>query len=507
MQVKHLVILLSVFLFVSISYPQQVTTTDTLPKYHYTSIPEFWAQIDDIFNDPNFNNAQWGVVIQSLETGEYLYKRNEDKLLMPASNLKLFTTAAGLTLLGHDYTYKTRVYSRGELDGSTLKGDIIIQGTGDPTFSGRFYNGDMFKVFNDWADSLMDLGIDEITGNIIGDDNLFDDVGLGTGWAWDYESDWFAAPSSAICFNDNCVDILITVDKEEFLPIVKMFPNTKYTMIMNDITVVPSDSITDINVHRERGTNIVTISGTIRQNDSLRTYVTVNNPTQYAMVVLKDVLEKKGINVQGYAMDIDDVSIPLDYAKTKKLFTYYSPTLKEIVKVINKNSQNLWAEQLLRTIGYEKKHFGSVDAGLDACESVLRDMGINPESLNIVDGSGLSRLNLVTSKQILSVLTYMYKSKNFIPYYNSLPIAGLDGSLAGRLKNTKAENKVRAKTGFIGNVRALSGYAYSDDNELFAFSIIANNFNVPVKLVENIQDLVCLRLANFSRNIRRISGK
>ncbi|MHB8335949.1 MAG: D-alanyl-D-alanine carboxypeptidase/D-alanyl-D-alanine endopeptidase [Ignavibacteriaceae bacterium] len=478
----------------------QEAINDTTPKYSYSTLQEFWSQMNDIFNDPNFSNAQWGVVIQSLETGEYFYKRNEDKLFLPASNLKLFTTAAGLTLLGSEYKYKTNVYMNGKIDGSVLKGDLVIQGRGDPTISGRFYDGNIYKVFDDWADSLSKLGVDEITGNIIGDDNSFDEVGLGAGWSWDYESEWFAAPSSAISFNDNVVNVYVTVNKENHLPQVSIEPVTKYIIILNKVSTVPADSITSINVYRDMGTNVVTVYGTIKQNsDTVKTFVTVNNPTQYAMVVLKDVLKRMGITIDGYPIDVDDISLPLDYSKMTKLFTQYSPPLKEIIKVINKNSENFFAEQLLKTIGLETKNFGSSENGISSENKLFREMGINPEGMNIVDGSGLSRLDLVTPRQIVTLLSYMYKSKYFIPFYNSLPIAGVDGTLGNRMQNSKAQGNIRAKTGFLEGVRSLSGYAYTGDHEPVAFSIIVNNFDVPVKLAENIQDLVCLRLANFRR--------
>jgi len=493
-------LVLFLLIVVSFQYFPQEISRDTTSKYVYFTVPEFWSQMNDIFNDPNFSNAEWGVVIQSLETGEYLYKRNEDKLLIPASDLKLFTTAAGLITLGSDYRFKTNIYMNGFIDGSILKGDIVVQGKGDPTISERFYNGNMLKVYNDWADSLLNIGIDEITGNIIGDDNAFDDIGLGAGWAWDYESSWFAAPASAISFNDNCVDIIVTVNKKTHLSEVSIAPDTKYVIILNKTVTVPKDSNTSIETYREPGTNVISVYGTIRDNsDSVKTYVTVNNPTQYAMVVLKDVLKRKGIIIDGYPIDVNDMASTPDYSKLKLLFTQYSPQLKEIIKVTNKQSQNLYAEQLLKTIGMELKGYGTVANGISVEERVLRDMGINPESMNIVDGSGLSRLDLVAPKQIVALLNYMYKSRHFIPFFNSLPIAGVDGTLGDRMQNTKAQGKIRAKPGFLEGVRNLSGYAFTGDNEPIAFSIIVNNFSVPVKLADNIQDLVCLRIANLKR--------
>jgi len=480
-------------------YPQEMAR-DTTNKYPFSSVSEFWSQMNDIFNDPNFSNSQWGVVIQSLETGEYLYKRNEDKLFIPASDLKLFTTSAGLITLGSEYRFKTNLYMNGYVDGSILKGDVVVQGRGDPTISERFYNGNMLKIYQDWADSLLNIGIDEITGNIVGDDNAFDDLGLGAGWAWDYESNWFAAPTSAISFNDNCVDIVVTVNKKSHLPEVNVLPDTKYVIILNKAITVPRDSSTNIETFREPGTNVITVFGTIRDNsDSVKTFVTVNNPTQYAMVVLKDVLKRRGILIDGYPIDVNDMTSTPDYGKMKLIFTQYSPSLKEIIKVTNKQSQNLYAEQLLKTIGLETRGFGTIANGIITESRVLRDMGINPESMNIVDGSGLSRLDLATPRQIVALLSYMYKSRYFIPFFNSLPIAGVDGTLGDRMQNGKAQGKIRAKPGFLEGVRNLSGYAFTGDNEPIAFSLVVNNFSVPVKLADNIQDLVCLRIANFKR--------
>jgi serine-type D-Ala-D-Ala carboxypeptidase/endopeptidase (penicillin-binding protein 4) len=492
---SRLRIIFSLILFSITAYPQ-----DTLIKRSASPVDVLWTQLDDIFNDINFSNANWGVVIQSLKTGEYFYKRNEDKLFIPASNLKLFTSAAGLISLGDDFVYETSVFTYGDVDGSVLRGDLIIQGSGDPTFSGRFYQGDMFSVFNKWADSLLDMGIDEISGNIIGDDNSFEEKGLGSGWEWDYESYWFAAPSGALSFNDNCVDITVMYDSTIQQSLVKVSPNTRYVTVLNNVEAVPADSQTNIDVYRERGTNIISVFGTIRAGrDTVKTFCTVNNPTQYTMVVLKDVLERKGITVRGYPMDIDDITATLDYNRMNRLFTHNSVPLRDIIKVINKNSQNFFAEQLLKTIGLEINNYGSYENAVEGCKLIFEDIGINPESMVIVDGSGLSRLNLVTPKQITALLSYMYNSSFYVPFYNSLPIAGVDGTLAHRLKNTQAEGRIRAKTGYLGFARSLSGYAITADNEPLVFSMIVNNFNVPVKLAENLQDLVCLRLANFSR--------
>lgn len=501
MQNKYLIVILILFLINSFAQDKTaVGTYDSLSLATYKTISEFWDEMDDIFNDPTFSNANWGVVIQSLETGEYFYKRNEDKFFVPASNMKLFTTAAGLLLLGEEYKFSTSIFTDGKLDGSILEGNLIVQGKGDPTISGRFHEDNVYKVFSDWADSLIALGIDEISGNIIGDDNLFDDLGLGRGWSWDYESYWYSAQSSAISFNDNCVDIVLKYDSKKDSLLLYTLPENNYVAIRNEVRLVSKDSVTNIDVNRQRGSNLITLYGTFRRStDSLKTVVTVNNPTQFTMVTLHKVLQEKGITVKGYPADIDDLGISLDYSALEHLFTYYSPELSEIVKVINKGSHNFYAEQLIKTIGLEIEGFGSAQKGIEAAKHIFEEIGLNPENLVMADGSGLSSHNMVTPRQVITLLKYFFNDKLFTSFYNSLPIAGVDGTLGNRMKNTKAQELVRAKTGYIRAARSLSGYAITGDGEPIVFSMICNNFNVPVKLAENIQDLVCLRITNFKR--------
>ncbi|HEX7358527.1 MAG TPA: D-alanyl-D-alanine carboxypeptidase/D-alanyl-D-alanine-endopeptidase, partial [Ignavibacteriaceae bacterium] len=264
----------------SFAQDSTLAITDSSKLTEQNTILELNKELDDIFNDNSFRNANWGVVIQSLKSGEYFYKRNEDKFFVPASNLKLFTTAAGLLLLGGDYRFSTNIYLNGYQSGSTIYGDLVIQGRGDPTISGRFYNNDINYVFDTWIDSLIDMGVSNIKGNIVGDDNLFDDIGLGNGWAWDYETDWYAAQSSAISFNDNCVDISIHYEPKYDSVIVTSKPSLRSIVILNNVKPAAGTERTNIEVVRERGTNVITVSGKFRKDaDSLITYATVQNPT------------------------------------------------------------------------------------------------------------------------------------------------------------------------------------------------------------------------------------
>lgn len=467
----------------------------------YFSLNELRSQLDDAFNDPNFNNAFWGVFIKSLKTGDVIYKRNQDKLFIPASLMKLFTSSSALLLLGSDFQYSTDIYIDGVIDRGVLKGDLIIRGSGDPTLSGRFIEKECTQVFVAWADSLLARGIKKIDGNIIGDDNIFDDVGLGNGWSWDLRNKWFAAPSGALSFNENLIEIEVTPTLPNFPALLSFSPETKLYTFANKVITVEDGYSEDIEVYKKNDSDIFTVMGTLKENSQrVKVFATVDNPTQYAVTVFQEVLETKGITLGGYAFDNDEINRDLDYTEYELLFSNQSPKLKDIIYELNKKSNNFFAEQLLKTLGHEIYNYGTTENGVKACKELFKVMGINPENLIYADASGLSRLNLVTPKQIVNLLEYMYKSNEFNSFYESLPVAGMDGTMIDRMTKTKAEGNVRAKPGLLNGVRALSGYLKTADNEPLAFSIIVNNYLVPSNLANYIQDLVCLKLVNFSRS-------
>ncbi|MGE5313420.1 MAG: D-alanyl-D-alanine carboxypeptidase/D-alanyl-D-alanine-endopeptidase [Acidobacteriota bacterium] len=459
------------------------------------------AELAERFDDPNFMNAHWGVVIRSLKTGEVVYQRNEYKSFMPASNMKLFTTSTALTSLTPDFRYKTDVYAEGDLKAGVLTGNIVVKGSGDPTISGRYNNGHSTETFEQWADSLKAAGITEVTGNVIGDDRCFDESFYGDGWDALYETDWYAAQFGGLAFNDNCVDMTVTAGDSVGQPAhITWSPATKYISIVNKTKTTGPDSNYYITFTRRRGTNIVTVSGSFPVNKpAWKESIAIDNPTLYAATVLKETLERKGIAVHGEAMDIGDTGYLPDYASARHVATFTSIPLSEIVRTINKPSQNFYAEQLYRTMGMAYYGLGSERNSRRVTNPIFASWGIDTLRLQEVDGSGLSRLNLVSPTDVVSLLTGMYQGKYFEPFYQSLPIAGVDGSIRNRMKGTKAENNVHAKTGFVGYVRALSGYVTSRDGEMFVFSMICNHYTVPTRMAEKIQNDVCIRLAEFSR--------
>ncbi len=458
------------------------------------------SEIEQILADPSFANAHWGVVIQSLHDGRYLMLQNAYKGFMPASNLKLFTTATALAKLGPDYRYTTRLFRTGPVADGVLRGDLVIQGTGDPSITGRYHDGDPLAVFRAWVDSLKAIGVREVAGRIVGDDNWFEDEIMGAGWSWDYQSDWYAAQISALSFNDNCMDIIFTPGPNPGSPVgYELVPDTRYVEVDCQVTTVRPGLEREITYHRRRGTNYVVIRGALPAGgEKKHDWFSVENPTKFAAFVFREMLERSGIAVRDSACDIDELPGYM-YADTAVVATYVSPPMSEICRTINKVSQNLYAELVLRTLGKHFKDVGDAEHGIQVVKEFVAGIGINPDHLVMLDGSGLSRYNYVTPKMVVTLLRAMRRHPNGEYFYESLPIAGVDGTLKRRMVGTAAEGNVRAKTGYISNTRTLSGYVTTAGGEELAFSLMVNNYTVPTSMANAIQDLICERLANFSR--------
>ncbi len=468
------------------------------PLFSAERVMQLRRDLDGIFEDPNFANAEWGVIVQSVETGEYLYRKNDTKLFLPASNLKLFTSAAALYYLGPNYRYATSLMTNGTVQNGVLRGDLVMRGAGDPTFS-KAFSTEPLAVFERWADTLDARGVKKIEGNVIGDDSYFDAQAYAPGWELDDASYYYAPQISALSVNANCVNVTVQPganlgDKA----LVDVFPNTTYVTISNETITTRSDSIFTIDVHRDPGTNVIHIIGNIPLNYSAYTLdAAVDNPALFAATVFRETLARHGIETDGASLVSAELKEKIFYPNLKTVDVFFSPPLSDIIKQMNTNSLNFCAEQILKTLAKERTGTGSFEQGVLTVKKFLGEIGIPPEHLSIVDGSGLSRLDLVAPQYMATLLRYMRRSDNWKYFYASLPVAGKSGTLESRLKGTRAEDNVRAKTGYLNFVRSLSGYVDNADGEMLIFCIFVNNYTVPTSLADNIEDLAMMYLANF----------
>lgn len=467
--------------------------------------------IDRILADDRLANAFFGIHILDLNSGDLLYSINSEKNFIPASNQKLFTTAAALDLLGPDFRYQTYLYAEGPVRNGTLEGNLIVRGSGDPVIGGRFNNGKRTETFTAWADSLKAAGITNITGSIIGDDDVFDDTPLGYGWSWDDEPYWYAAEISGLSFNDNNVDFKIEAQNVGGPARIVWEPfNTDYVEVVNSTITISPDSSLKEGYARERGTNTIRIYSRVPRGRIDIESLSVNNPTLYFTHVLRETLIRSGISVTGNPIDVDDLPIKPNYdsGSLRRIAVHVSPPLAEIVEVINKESQNLYAEQVLKTIAANRPlpdpdlQPGSSEMGVEIIRNVLARVGVDTSRIQMVDGSGLSRQNLVNPESIVKLLQYMWQHRNTdvsAAFYSSLPIGGRDGSLQYRFTSGPARGNVRAKTGTVSNVSALSGYLTTDDGTPVAFSIICNHYTIKTRSVRDVQDSIVNLLTRFSR--------
>jgi serine-type D-Ala-D-Ala carboxypeptidase/endopeptidase (penicillin-binding protein 4) len=467
----------------------------------YYSLDETQNLIDEKFQDSLFAHAHWGVLIESLNSGEIWYEQNADKMFMPASNEKIPTSASALMTLGPDFTFETKLYYTGEIIDSVLNGDLIVKGNGDPTSYTRFFDDPRVPFFS-WADTLLKMRLKQINGNIIGDDNNFDDNRYGAGWTLSGLPHWWSAEVGALQFNENYVDLQI-IQPATLEDSVKIIPNVEsdYFSIINN-TVTVDTGRTRIYFDRAYGTNQIIVSGNVHiGNDTLERTPSIWNPTLFYTTVLKETFESKGINVKGKSLDCDDIPMwdfqPLG---NDLILTHVSPPLKDILKFLMKKSQNMYAETMVRTMGLMNSGTGSFYEGKKVVERVLENFGIEPDTYSYADGSGLSRYNFISPRQIVKILKGMKNSEHWETWKGLQPIAGVDGTLKRRMKGTKAEGNVRAKTGTISNVRGLSGYLTTADGEEIVFSFLVNGHLLSSRDTELITDSVLEFIAEYPYN-------
>ena len=446
--------------------------------------------IDRILADSVFTQTMAAVKVVSLDNGEVLYDRNSDLLLRPASNMKLLTTSTALNILGPSYVFRTSILADSVDTGGNVQGNLILKGYGDPDFTDQ----DLDTLV--WQ--LKASGIKAVTGNIVADASYFDDEYWGAGWMWDDEPYSFEASISALSIDKNCVHVVVIPGSYPG-DSVKAYlePATRYCSLLNTSRTVADTAVEPLTIsrlYRDR-LNVITVKGeAVAGTDTVDEYVTVWRPELYAANLLKERLESNGIAVTGQPV----IGVAMPWAQ--ELATHRWPIDSMMVN-LNKVSDNLSAENTLKTISVMRGGIpGSAACGLYQVNTVMAGFGADTTSYYVVDGSGVSHYNLVTANLLIKILVGMHKRPGLFPlFYRSLPIAGVDGTLERRMRGTRAEGNVRAKTGSIGGVSSLSGYVTTLDGEHLAFSMLMQNFILPSRFYRSAQDSIAARLANFSR--------
>nr|WP_144555707.1 D-alanyl-D-alanine carboxypeptidase/D-alanyl-D-alanine-endopeptidase [Bacillus sp. X1(2014)] len=447
-----------------------------------------------INNDPSLKGAIAGVSIRSAVDGKIIYAQQGDVRLRPASNMKLLTAAAALNILGEDYTFTTEIHTDGEIKKKTIKGNLYIKGKGDPTL--------LKTDFDQIAEEIQKRGIKKISGNLIGDDTWYDDVRYSLDLPWSDETTHYGAQISALTasptkdYDAGSVKVLVQpAARIGEKPSVKLTPKTNYLKITNKAVTGAEESKKNITIERVHAKNTITIKGTIPiKAKPEQDWIGVWDPTRYAMSLLKQSLTEHGIQVTG---KLKTGMVP-DTAKM--LTTHHSIPLSELLVPFMKLSNNVHAEILIKEMGRIVKGKGSWENGLKVLNSELVKFGVNPKSLVLRDGSGVSHVNLIPANQLTQLLFTVQKEEWFSSYLQSLPVAGAPekmegGTLRNRLKEPLFRGRVKAKTGTISTVSSISGYVKTKSGQTLIFSILLNNLLEDTK-GKKVEDRMLTIIAN-----------
>jgi D-alanyl-D-alanine carboxypeptidase/D-alanyl-D-alanine-endopeptidase (penicillin-binding protein 4) len=461
-------------------------------------------RIDELFRtSPAVEAGTAGVEVVQLGAGKVLYSRNAGKLLTPASNTKLFSSALALTKLGPDFKIPTRVFAgRAPDSAGRVEGDLTIVGYGDPSMSfleiPYAKDGDQqnpMAAIEAFADQVVAHGVHSISGDVIGDDAAFPDDLFPPGWAQDDATWEYGAPVSALSLGSNSMRAAIVPGAQAGDPAnIELSPALEYFTIDNQVrTVAAGDHRVDV---RRPGRGELQVSGTVSiQAGPAVLWLAVDDPALYTATALYDALTRRGVAIGGHpSARHRHIGTPAGAPGELLLAERLSPPLSELLRVTDKISQNLWAELMLRQVAFMRTGDGSRQAGLDQLKAFLVEIGVADGDYVFEDGSGLSRLTLVKPEAIVRLLTFMHASPLRDIWVGLMPVGGQDGTLANRFSKDPAAKNIHAKTGSLSHVNALSGYAESATYGEVVFSIIVNDTVAPSSEIRAFIDKIGMTL-------------
>lgn len=476
-------------------------------------------QLEDIFNPRKLRNARSGVMVVQAGTTDTLYVQDGQKSFVPASNMKLYTTAAAIDTLGADWQYETKFMMDGKLTRGTLNGNLVIVGSGDPSLSGRYLDTQTTAILRNIAKELKAAGLRRVSGNLVGDDSYFRE-GYAPTWPWADAGEWYSTVSGALAVNDNCWDVLIYPGRKvgDKATVKVLFPTDGVLTFVCDVTTTGSEADggkPSINIDRALDGNKITLTGSVPVGSApYKEWGSVRYGGRMAVNAFAQALRAEGISISGKSVLKSEVEKPRTETRTRRgnreqakaldlpiLYTHKSPPLSRLIRIVNKPSQNFYADMVCRTLDRQQGGNGSWGGCERVVEKWLRQrVGADTYGFVMCDGSGLSRRGMVRPDLTVALLQHLdtvSAPANRKAFYDSLPIAGVDGTIASRMKRTAAAGNCHAKTGFIGAMRALSGYVDDKSGRRWVFSMMTNNFVIPVAEVNAAQDKAVELLANL----------
>lgn len=476
----------------------------------HPEIQQLRGELEGILTSTGNRLGRWAVLAVSLDRHDTLLAMNPDQLMVPASNMKLLSTAAALHYLGPDFRYRTFLLANGPQVGGVLAGDLVLYGTGDPTFSERFFPSQT-AAMDSLAGRVLGLGIREIQGSLVVDGSFFRGPDRHPEWDSDDLNDDFAAPVSAISMAENLVTVRVEAGNwVGAQPSIYTIPEASGIPVRNLCRTVSAGSRARVWLLRETPQDPIGIEGEIPLGGSdVWRRLPVPDPLQFTGLQLKRALEARGVRISGTVVTIRDPSastLSHDPALTgmngdappRILATLDSPPLIDLLRVINKESNNFLAEAVAKTVGRMVSGDGSFSGGGRAVEKFLiEEVGVPPEELHVRDGSGLSVENKASAGAFVQTLEYMASSPYWEQFLNTLPEAGVPREM-GRMYRSPAAGNLRAKTGTMDGVSALSGLVRTRSGERIAFSILSNEVASEYR-AKSAEDQLGIRLASLTR--------
>lgn len=437
--------------------------------------------IQKFTNDEALKNAAISIYVENIDSNRVLLASTPQLCIIPASVLKLITSATAIEMLGEDFRFSTHIWANGELKNRKLNGDLVITAGGDPTLGSAYFNTESHKkdFLAQWVLKIKQHGIDTITGNIIVDPSIYSDRDVPQTWIWEDLGNYFGAAAQGLALYDNTFELVFKTAASPGSPaeIIDTIPFIPNLCIQNEVIAsgINSDRA---NVFGSPFDSYRVIKGTLPQNNNaFKIKASIPDPSILLAHELKQMLSDSFITILGQPMRANVIT-PKPSTPDSFLCIWESPALGDIIVQLNRESVNLFAEHLIKHIGYYVYGNGTTANGVRAIQSFWNEKGVETKNLFIADGSGLSRVNAITAKSLVEILSYMYKnSKSFNKYLSSVPITGLQGTQQYYFQQSFLKGKVHAKSGSMKRVRSFAGYMTTPKGTQIAFAIIVNNFD------------------------------
>ncbi|MFC1731228.1 D-alanyl-D-alanine carboxypeptidase/D-alanyl-D-alanine-endopeptidase [candidate division KSB1 bacterium] len=442
---------------------------------------------EDILNfsrDASVKHASWGICVIDVETGNKLADYNSSTSLIPASTMKIVSTAAALSLLGKDYRFKTWIEMSGQIDATgVLRGNLYLRGGGDPTLgSKRFLGTGSESIFSNWIKAIKNAGIRKIDGRIIADDSNYEGQMIPPSRTWDDMGNYYGTSCSALSYHENYFTVLFKPGYKigSETQVLRTIPEIPDVQFENQVTTAASGTGDQVIIYVAPFSEIIQLEGTVPiGSKEFSVKGSMPDPAYTLVFSFEKYLKEHGIISAFPATTIRKLKLVNKESEEKRkvLLTHQSPRLEEIIQLTNINSINVFAESMVLITGKTQTGSGSYKSGLQSIASFWKSKGINLNGFNMEDGSGLSRQNLITTEQLSRMLEIFVKDNAYIPFKNSLPLAARTGSLKNIFKGTYAENNLQAKSGYLTATRAYAGYVTNKNDKLLAFAVIVNHYD------------------------------